>query len=26
MGMIYHVRPIYTGGKAKVKQLSNTMS
>lgn len=26
MGMIYHVRPVYTGGKAKVKQLSNTMS
>lgn len=26
MGMIYHVRPVYTGGRAKVKQLSNTMS
>lgn len=26
MGMIYHVRPVYTGGKAKVKQLNGIMS
>lgn len=25
MGMYYHVRPIYTGGRGKVQQLSNTM-
>lgn len=26
MGMVYHVRPQYTGGRGKVKQLSNTMT
>lgn len=26
MGMVYHVRPQYTGGRGKVRQLSNTMT
>ena len=26
MGMVYHVMPQYTGGRGKVKQLSNTMT
>ena len=25
MGMIYHVRPVYTGGRAKVQQLPSSM-